>query len=181
MIKMNMKTKASFETKRLFLRPTSEEDAPFIFELMNSPKWIKYIGDRHIVTIEDAKTYIIDKMKPQQERLGFSNYTILRRSDKMKLGTCGLYDREGLEGIDIGFAFLSKFEKMGYAFEAATRLKIAAFEEFDIQVIKAITTKNNIASQKLLEKLGLSQVGTKILPNDAEELLVYAIDKTDAD
>ena len=48
-----------FETERLILKPTSEEDAEFIFELFNTPKWIKYIGDRNIKTLEDAKNYII--------------------------------------------------------------------------------------------------------------------------
>lgn len=164
-----------FQTDRLLLKPCEEEDASFIYELMNSPKWITFIGDRHIHSVEDAQNYILEKMKPQQERLGYSNYTIIRKSDQIKLGTCGLYDREGLEGIDIGFAFLPQYEKKGYAFEAANRLKEEAFSRFGIQKIKAITAKNNLLSQRLLEKLGLSLIGTTILPNDDEEILVYEI------
>lgn len=164
-----------FQTDRLLLKPCEEEDASFIYELMNSPKWITFIGDRNIHSVEDAQNYILEKMKPQQERLGYSNYTIIRKSDQIKLGTCGLYDREGLEGIDIGFAFLPQYEKKGYAFEAANRLKEEAFSRFGIQKIKAITAKNNLLSQRLLEKLGLSLIGTTILPNDDEEILVYEI------
>jgi len=172
-----MNINQQFETTRLVLKPCSVEDAPFIYELMNTPKWIKYIGDRNINSIAVAKQYIIEKMKPQQDRLGYSNYTVVRRSDGMKLGTCGLYDRKGLEGIDIGFAFLPQFERMGYAFEAADRLLDAAINELDIKLIKAITTHDNMASQKLLGKLGLTQVGVMTLPDDTEELLVYAIEK----
>ena len=40
-----------FETDRLILKPTSEEDAEFIFELLNTPKWLKYIGDRNVKSI----------------------------------------------------------------------------------------------------------------------------------
>lgn len=162
-------------TERLILRPTSEEDAEFIFELLNSPKWLKYIGDRNIKSVESAKEYIKTKMLPQLKRLGFSNYTLIRRSDNIKIGTCGLYDREGLEGIDIGFAFLPEYEKKGYAFESANKLKNVAFDEFGINEIIAITTKDNISSQKLLEKLGLKLNGTTKLPNDDEELLFYKI------
>ncbi len=123
------------------------------------------------------KTIILTKMQPQLERLGYSNYTLVRKIDNVKIGTCGLYDREGLEGIDIGFAFLPEYERKGFAFEAANKIKNVAFNEFGIKVISAITTKNNVSSQKLLEKLGLELTGTTKLPNDNEELLLYKIEK----
>ena len=107
----------TFETERLIIRPTSEEDAHFIFQLLNSPKWLEYIGDRNIKSIEEAKEYIRKKMTPQLIKLGYSNYTIISKKDQQKIGTCGLYDREGLDGIDIGFAFLPNYEGKGFGFE----------------------------------------------------------------
>ncbi|HAA12094.1 MAG TPA: GNAT family N-acetyltransferase [Cytophagales bacterium] len=168
----------TFETERLLLRPTTVEDAEFIYELMNSPKWLKYIGDRNIRSVEDAATYIQERMLKQLERLGYSNYTVITKAGGEKIGSSGLYDREGLEGIDIGFAFLPQYEGKGYAFEASHRIKQAAFDDFDIEVLKAITIKDNVSSQKLLEKLGLVLEGTMRLPNDPEELLVYTIEKS---
>lgn len=100
-----MKTYDTFETERLLLKATSKEDASFILELLNTPKWIKNIGDRNVKSLEAAQNYILERMTPQFERLGYSNYTVIRKADGAKMGTCGLYDREGLEGIDIGFAF----------------------------------------------------------------------------
>lgn len=167
----------TFETERLCIIPTTENDARFIYELLNTPKWIKYIGDRGIKTIEHAKDYIKEKMIPQLERLGYSNYTLIRKDNNEKIGICGLYDREGLEGVDIGFAFLPKYEKKGYAFEASSKVRDIAFNEFKIKKISAITTKDNISSQKLLEKLGFIFTGKTKLPSDAEELLVYKIEK----
>ncbi len=167
----------TFETERLILRPTSEDDAEFILELLNTPKWMKYIGDRNVTSIESAREYIKSKMIPQLMRLGYSNYTLITKSDQQKIGSCGLYDREGLEGIDIGFAFLPQYEKQGYAFEAADRIKKAAFEEFEIDLICGVTTKDNVPSQRLLEKLGLKLTGTTKLPDDKEELLLYKIEK----
>ncbi|KIX22467.1 GNAT family acetyltransferase [Flavobacterium sp. 316] len=165
----------TFDTERLILRPTSKEDAKFIFELFNTPSWLKYIGDRNIRTIEDAAIYIENKMLSQLEKLSFSNYTIIRKSDNAKIGTCGLYDREGLDGIDIGFAFLPEYGKKGYAFEAVEKLKNSAFEEFKLKEIIAITRKDNFSSQKLLEKLDLKLEGIAKLPNDDEEWLLYKI------
>ena len=171
-----MSTYKIFETDRLIIQPTSEEDAKFIFELTNTPKWIKYIGDRNIKSVENAKDYINAKILPQLKRLGYSNYTVLRKSDNTKIGTCGLYDRDGIEGIDIGFAFLPDYERMGYAFESANELINVAFNEFGITEINAITTKEKISSQKLLDKLGLKLSGTTKLPEDAEELLLFKIE-----
>lgn len=170
-----------FETDRLTIRPISEEDASFIFELLNTPKWIKYIGDRGVKTIDDAKKYIQEKMLPQLKRLGFSNYILIEKQTNQKIGTCGLYDRDGLDGIDIGFAFLPKYEGKGFAYEGATRIKDAAFNEFGIDAISGITTLENKASQKLLEKLGLKKIGTTKLPNDDTELLVYKLSKSNLD
>lgn len=165
-----------FETERLILKPTSEEDAALIFELFNTPKWFKYIGDRNIRTLEDAGEYIEAKMLPQLKRLGYSSYTIIKKADHVKIGTCGLFDRDGLEGIDLGFALLPEYERKGYAFESANKLKEVAFNIFGIGELNAITVKDNIPSQKLLEKLGFRLHGTTKLPDDDEDLLLYKLE-----
>ncbi|CAL2090587.1 GNAT family N-acetyltransferase [Tenacibaculum sp. 190524A02b] len=162
-----------FESERLLIRPTSEQDAELIYKLMNTPKFIKYVGDRNLNSIEDAKKYITNKMLPQLNTHGYSNYSLITKSDGTKVGSCGLYDRDGLDGIDIGFGLLPEYEGLGYAYEAASKLMNAAIEEFKIEEIQGITSKENIASQRLLEKLGLKVVGTTTLPNDNEELLLY--------
>ena len=113
----------SFETDRLLLQSTSVKDAPLILELLNTPKWLKYIGDRHVKTISDAQNYIEERIIPQQKSLGFGSFTMIRKSDQEKLGTCGLFDREGLEGIDMDYGLLPQFEGQGYAFEATNMLK----------------------------------------------------------
>jgi len=105
----------AFETGRLILKPTSEEDAEFIFKLFNTPKWLKYIGDRNIKTVENARAYIKTVMLSQLRKLGYSSYTLVKKQDNVKVGTCGLYNREGLAGIDIGFALLPEYEGKGYA------------------------------------------------------------------
>lgn len=162
-----------FETERLLLRPTGLEDAALVLELLNTPKWLKFIGDRNVKSLEEAQEYIKNRMLPQLERLGYSNYTLVKKSDGTLIGTCGLYDREGLEGIDIGFALLPQFEGQGYGFEAAQRIKAAAFEDFGIDQLQGITSPGNIASQTLLTKLGFNLVGTTRLPNQKEDLFLF--------
>ena len=165
----------SFSTERLRLIPTSEQDAAFILELLNTPKFIQFVGDREVRTVEAARDYISNKMMPQLIRLGYSNYTLVRKMDGEKLGCCGLYDREGLQGVDLGFALLPQFEGNGYAYEASVELIRAAREDFGISVIKGITSKDHSVSQKLLENLGMVRSGTVTLPEEDEELYVFEL------
>lgn len=167
----------SFQSERLIIRPTLEKDAELIYQLMNSAKFIKYVGDRKLYTLEDAEIYIQDKMLPQLRSLGYSNYSIINKKNGAKIGICGLYNREGLDGIDIGFGILPEYEGLGYAFESSSRLIKAGFEELEIKEIKAITNKENISSQSLLYKLGFKLKGTIMLPNENDELLLYKIKK----
>lgn len=156
----------AFQTERLLIKPTSLEDAEFLLTLLNTPSWLQFIGDRYVKTLEDAKGYIRNRILPQFQELGYSNYTIMRKEDGTKVGTVGLYDREGVEGIDIGFALLPEYEGKGYAQEAA-------FTTFELLRLSAITTKNNEKSKKLLERLGFQSIGLIDLKNDGEALLLY--------
>lgn len=165
----------TFETPRLILRPCEENDYRFIYQLLNSEKWLQFIGDRGVYSEKEARKYIREKMYPQLKKEGYGNYIVLRKTDNAKMGTCGLFDRDGLEGIDIGFAFLPEFEGQGYAFEAAERLKKAGIEDFKIKNITAITAKYNLRSQRLLEKLGMRFSKHVTLPNDTEEIMFYRL------
>ena len=172
-----MQQHKSFQSERLIIRPTLEQDAELIYQLMNSPKFIKYVGDRQLYSVEDAEKYIQDKMLPQLHSLGYSNYSLINKKNCAKIGICGLYDREGLDGIDIGFGILPEYEGLGYAFESSSRIIKAGFEELEISEIKAITNKENISSQCLLVKLGFNLKGTIMLANENDELLLYKIEK----
>lgn len=141
------------------------------------PKWIQYIGDRNVHTVAEAENYIKERMMQQLERLGYGNYTVIRKEDGALMGCCGLYNREGLEGVDIGFSFLPQYEKKGYAYEAARCLLDAAFAKFDLDRVGAITLKENASSRRLLEKLGLKFVKNIMLEGDDEELMYYEIIK----
>lgn len=163
-----------YETERLYLRPTGKEDAAFIYELLNTPKWLQFIGNRNVNSVEEAEKYIEEKMLPQLKRLGFSNNTVVRKIDGAKIGTCGLYDRQGVEGLDIGFAFLPQYEKQGYGYEAASHLLKVAQEKLEIEKISGITSKNNLASQKLLQKLGLEFRREILLPGEDTTVFLYS-------
>ena len=165
----------TLESERLQLRPTDQQDAAFIRELLNTPTFLHFIGDRKVRTLAEAETYIEERISGQMRRLGYSNYTIIRKADGAKLGTCGLYARPGVPGIDIGYALLPDFEGKGYASEAAAKMLDTAFRVFHLPVVQAYTTRANTASQRVLKKIGLRQAGLEYLPDDPEELILYKL------
>lgn len=165
-----------FETERLILKPAAETDAAFILSILNMPKWLQYIGDRKVYTEEQAVAYIKERMIPQLEKLGYGNNIVINKADGKAVGVCGIYARPGLDMPDIGFAFLPENEGKGYGYEAASRLMQGAKEDFDVKQLSAITVRENIASQKLLSKLGLQYTKDVVLPGSDEELMYYEIE-----
>jgi ribosomal-protein-alanine N-acetyltransferase len=162
-----------YETERLILQPMSVDEREFIFELYNRPKFIKYIGERGIKTLSDAENYILNRFLPQFDKLGYGNYLVVTKDKGDKIGGVGIFEREGLDVVDIGFSLLEEFEGKGYAYEAAQKVKSIGMDEFGLKKISAITSKDNFSSQKLIEKLGLKFQNYVTLPNEDEELMYY--------
>lgn len=151
--------------------------AEFFYQLMNSNKWIKYIGDRKINSIKAAEDYIRAKMSPHLEEIGFVNHIIQDSASGHFVGTCSLHKRDGIPGIDIGYALLPEYEGKGYATVGAIAMINLAFEHYEQDEVFAITTDDNTGSCRLLEKLGFEK-GTLIrLHKDSEELRLYSLKK----
>ncbi|GER89642.1 alanine acetyltransferase [Dictyobacter vulcani] len=162
------------ETDRLILRQLTTEDAAFILALVNEPSWIRFIGDNGIRTLEDARTYIINGPVAMYAREGFGLYLTALKEDQTAIGLCGLIKRDSLDDVDIGFAFFPRFWSQGYAYEAASAVLAHGQQVLGIQRIVAITSLDNQRSAHLLEKLGLHFERLITLPNDVEELRLFA-------
>src|SRR5688572_10191278 len=101
------------ETDRLRLRLFTLEDAPLILELLNDPAWLRFIGDRKVRSIEDARAYLEKGPMRSYADRGFGLWLVERKSDGSAVGMCGLVKRDELPDVDIGFAFLEAFRRRG--------------------------------------------------------------------
>jgi RimJ/RimL family protein N-acetyltransferase len=164
------------ETDRLNLRHLTEKDAEFVLELLNEPSFLRGIGDRGVRTVEQARRYVLDVPVASYEEHGFGLYLVELKEPREPLGMCGLVNREGLEGIDVGFAFLPAFWSQGYAFESASAVMSYARDTLGLQRVVAIASPDNERSFKLLEKLGLEFDSMTRLSEDEPELSLYSID-----
>lgn len=163
----------TFETERLIMKLADLDDADFFLELYNLPSFIKHIGDRNLRTKEDAENYISNRFLPQIEKLGFGNYVVIHKELNKKIGAVGVFVREGIEVPDIGFSFFPDFEGKGFAYESASKLIEISATHFGLTKISAMTSDENISSQKLIERLGLQFKKYVIFPDDNEELRYY--------
>ena len=123
----------------------------------------------------DARGYI-GKTLTHYAQHGFGAYVVERKSTGELVGNCGLFKREGLTGVDLGFAFLERFRGQGYALEAATAVLALARDRFGLKRIEAYTVAYNLRSIGLLEKLGLKLERTIRMPGDREDVSQYTLE-----
>lgn len=157
----------NFTTERLILNALSHNDTAFIYELVNTPEWIRFIGQRHVTNHEDATNYI--------NRILYNinaDYTTVRLKDSLTpIGVITFLQRDYLPHPDIGFAFLPQFGKKGYAYEAAKVVLDSLKQVNSHKTLLATTLPDNVNSIHLLEKLNL-QFDKEISVGE-EKLLLY--------
>lgn len=162
------------ETKRLVLRRLSTHDAEFILGLLNEPSFLRYIGDRGVRTIEDARAYIAKGPIDSYDRHGFGLFLVSRKEDGAPIGMCGLLRRDALPDVDVGFAFRPAFWGQGYAFESAAAVLSYGREVLGLGRIVAITSPENEGSIRVLTKLGMRFEGMIRLADSEPEVRLFA-------
>lgn len=143
------------ETERLVLRRFTLDDAGFILELVNQPPFLRFIGDKGVRTVEDARGYIRNGPLASYEQYGFGAWLVELKEDGEPIGMCGLFRRDWLDDVDVGFAFLSEHGSRGYAYESARAVLEHARDVLGLPRVVAVTALENPSSIKLLGKLGL--------------------------
>ena len=162
------------ETQRLGLRKFTSDDADFIVELLNTPGWLQFIGDRNVKTKEQAIVYLEEGPIKSYKQNGFGLWMVELNTDKTAIGMCGIIKRESLEHPDIGFAFLPQYFGKGYGLEVASATLSYGREKLGIEKLLAITIPGNEKSIRLLEKIGLSFKQNIPATEEGEQLLLYS-------
>lgn len=165
------------ETERLNLRKLSVEDAAVILELVNEPSFLRFIGDRGVRTLEDARQYILKGPVDSYERFGFGLWLVELKGSNVPIGMCGLVKRPILEDVDVGFAFFPRYWSQGYAYESASAVIDYALKVLGMKRLVAVVNPDNVRSLRLLEKMGLRfERMVQMAPNEPEiKLLAYQV------
>jgi RimJ/RimL family protein N-acetyltransferase len=156
-----------FHTERLSLIPLNINDVSFIFNLVNTDGWIRYIGDRNIPDVERSNIYVQQLL----DNVNINYWVVNLKKENIPIGVVTIIKKDYLPFHDIGFAFLEKYQGKGYAFEAAKKIINYAINELKLANISAVTQPENTGSIRLLEKLGLHF--HRIIENNGERLNLY--------
>ena len=151
-----------FETPRLILGQFTEDDASLILELNSDPEIVKYVHEPVLTSEEEAKKIIVDIILPQyKNNLGrWATYT---KSNNEFIGWCGLKYRPELDEIDLGYRLKKNAWGKGYATEAAKHTLDHGFNNLDLNLITGRAHIENIASIKVLEKIGMQFISEGIV------------------
>lgn len=158
------------QTERTDIAHLAIADAPFIFKLVNSPGWLRYIGDRNIRDIEAAEEYLRTGLLKHYDEKGYSYY-VVRQKDGTPIGICGFLKKPHLENEDFGFAFLPEYLRQGFGFEAGVATLKYGVQQFEFRELDAETSAKNLASIRLLEKLGFEYLGPLNHPENHDSRL----------
>jgi RimJ/RimL family protein N-acetyltransferase len=142
------------ETPRLRLRHLSANDAAFMLELLNEPGFLRNIGDRGVRTVEQARQYILTGPAASYIQHGFGLNLVEAKQSGIGVGMCGLLRRDCHPDVEVGFAFLPAARGRNYAFESAQAVIELGMRTLQLPRIVALTAPDNLASMRVLEKLG---------------------------
>lgn len=148
------------ETKHLILRHLSLSDVHGIFELDSNPTVHKYLGNKPIATIEEAEKNIKSNIRQHKER-GIARWAAIEKSSGDFIGWSGLRLNNDLtynnttNFYDIGYRFIPRYWGKGYATESSIIALDYFFNTMKKGLLIGIAEVENIASNRVLEKIGL--------------------------
>ena len=150
------------------------DDADLMLAIWNDPAFVRFVGDRGVRTIEQARVALEEGALSLYARYGYGPFCMIRKSDGTRIGICGLFRRDNLEDPDIGFAVLPQYSGAGLAWEAADAVVAHARDDLGIEVLTAIVSPDNRASIGLIEKLGFSYERGITMPGESSEISLYS-------
>ncbi len=157
------------QTDRLLLRLLTQDDADFMLELLNSKGWIENIGDRGVRNLADSQKYLNEKLIGPYKVHGHPFWAVCLKGVARPIGVCGFIKRDFLEHADLGYALLPEHMGKGYAMEAGKASLKFGKDVLNYQEVLGITSPHNIASNRILEKLGFHLEGLIDVPGDKKE------------
>lgn len=167
----------TIETERLIIRPFTFDDLDAyhrqVYSDADVTRYLPGGRPRSRQETEDVIAYFID----HEQRYGYSISAVLDKSTGELIGHCGLHRFDNGD-VEIGYSFARACWGQGYASEAARAMLRYSFETLALGEIIALAMPANLASQRVMQKIGMQPEGTTGLYYGAE-LVIYRLARTD--
>ncbi len=149
------------ETERLTLRRMTGADVDHLVSLDSDPAVMRYLNGGLPTPRDVIQQEILPRFLSYYERFpGFGVWAAIERSSGGFLGWFSLRPHEGASPgeVELGYRLRRSAWGRGYATEGARALIRKGFVELGIQRVVATTYQDNLASRRVMEKLGLRLV-----------------------
>jgi len=149
----------SIETERLLLRKITLNDASDMFEYASNPEVSEYTMWSTHTSIEDTK-YFLQSLTKMYKRRELVDWGIVHKAEKKFIGTCGFVEWSMTHSrAEIGYALSRRYWGEGYMSEAVNAIIEFGFREMLLNRIIGRCEVNNIASARVMEKVGMQLEG----------------------
>lgn len=145
-------TMPEIETPRLLLRHFTLEDLDELSQIYKNPEVSRYIG-KGAKTKAETQTALINMI--EHWRHGFGMWAVVHQASGKMIGRCGLCFLDNTPEIELGYALDQPFWNQGLATEASLASIKYGFEQVGLERIVAIARPENIASVRVMQKVGL--------------------------
>ena len=152
--------KVILETDRLLVREYVEEDAEAFFKLNSDPEVLRFVPDKRLLDVEQARQILIDHPIADYRKHGFGRGACILKSTGEQIGFAGLKYLEELGEVDVAYRLMPTHWGQGLATEAALASVRYGFADLGLKQIIGLVMPENIASVRVLEKAGLRYVET---------------------
>ena len=153
-----MKMKA-IKTERLILRPLKLEDAESMFEYTSDLEMTQFVSWEPHKSLEDSKEFINSVLGEYEAKNSGPYGIFLKTAPYYIIGTIGLRVAGHKFEAELSYALARRYWQQGITYEAASALVDRAFTEHKFKRIMATCAKENIASKRLMKKLGMTYEG----------------------
>jgi ribosomal-protein-alanine N-acetyltransferase len=152
--------KVILETERLMLREYVEEDAEAFFKVNSDPEVLRFVPDKRLLNVEQARQILVDHPIVDYRKYGFGRGACILKSTGEQIGFAGLKYLEELGEVDVAFRLMPNHWGQGLATEAALASVRFGFADLGLKRIIGLVMPENIASVRVLEKTGLRYAET---------------------
>jgi RimJ/RimL family protein N-acetyltransferase len=154
------------ETNLLKLRTWSLDDAEMAFQIWGDAQVMQFVGKPFATT--EAARKALENAIAAQNKYGVCLWAVIEKSSKKIVGCCGFHRVES--GLELAFHFIPQFWGKGYATEAAKACLEYGFKKLKAEKIIAFVHPENIASNRVLEKIGMKSKGLSEIDDTMENL-----------
>lgn len=168
--------KPLIETERLVLRDITLDDKEEMFQLHSNADVQKYTGEPPVESIEEMEQAIMTRTI-DYKKYGYGRWATFLKNGMQFIGWAGLAYLPEFDEIDLGYRFLPKYWGMGYASEASHAILKYGFDHLEMNRIIAIAMKENKASIRVMEKVGMEFEKFAPYVPGGEDVVWYWCDK----